>query len=159
MNTTITKEKTILLSKKGMKELKKSIQSLEHDHQQALLELHNLDKMSDRDTRLNHIEKLAKLDIIESQLQDKRMTLANARPLPTKRARMNVAIGSVVDLIDQHGRLFRYMLVDSIEANPSDGRISVASPLGKNLIGKTVRDVVEWSTGIKANRLQLVHIS
>jgi transcription elongation factor GreA len=158
MKTTATKEK-ILLSKKGMKELKRRITTLQHDHKQQLNELRELDKTSDHESRLNYLEKLAQIDIIESRLQDSQLILKSARLIPTRRARMQVAIGSVVDLIDQHGRLFRYMLVDSIEANPSDGRISIASPLGKNLIGKTVKDVIEWSAGLKPNRLQLVHIS
>lgn len=157
MNTTATKR--ILLSKKGMKELKHQIEVLVRDCRKAIQDLHEIDKMSDHDSRLNHVEKLATLDIIESKLQDKQLALKSARLIPSKRARMQVAIGSVVDLIDQQGRLFRYMLVDSIEANPSDGRISIASPLGQNLIGKTVRDVVEWSAGLKPRRLQLVSIS
>jgi transcription elongation factor GreA len=157
MNTTIT-QKTILLSKKGMKELKKSIASLEHDRLMAIQSLRELDKTTGHDERLARIEKLAILEGIESELDEKLSTLSTAKLLPTKRARLNVAIGSVVDLIDQQGRLFRYTIVDSIEANPSDGRISAASPLGQSLIGKTVRDVVEWSTSMRANRLQLVRI-
>jgi transcription elongation factor GreA len=141
-----------------MKELKRSIATLEHDRQKVIQELHEQDKTSDREARLAYIEKLAGLDVIESKLQDKQLTLKAARLVPTKRARMQVAIGSVVDLIDQQGRLFRYMLVDSIEADPSDGRISIASPLGKNLLGKTVRDVVEWSVGLQPKQLQLVRI-
>jgi transcription elongation factor GreA len=159
MNTTATTLKIILLSKKGMKELRKSIAALEHDRLKAIQDLRELDKTSDREDRLNHLEKLATLDIIESKLQDKQLTLTLARLVPSKRARMQVAIGSIVDLIDQHGRMFRYMLVDSVEANPSDGRISVASPLGQNLVGKTVRDMIEWSAGLKMNQLQLVSIS
>lgn len=158
MNTTAT-HKTILLTKRGMKELKRSIATLEHDRQKAIQDLHELDKTSDRDGRLQHIEKLAQLDVIESQLQDKQLTLKNAKLIASKRARMQVAIGSVVDLIDQQGRLFRYMLVDSVEANPSDGRISIASPLGQNLLGKTVRDVVEWTAGLQPKQLQLVRIA
>ncbi|CAN5385042.1 hypothetical protein BH10PAT4_BH10PAT4_2660 [soil metagenome] len=159
MKTTKTQNQTILLSKRGMKELKKLITTLEHDRSKILIELREMDKTTDHESRLNYLEKLAQLDIIESRLQDKQLTLKSARLIPTRRARMQVAIGSVVDLIDQQGRLFRYMLVDTIEANPSDGRISVASPLGKNLVGKTVQDVIEWSAGIKSNKLQLVHIS
>ncbi len=158
MNTT-AKPKTILLSKKGMRELKRSIATLERDRQKALQDIRDLDKTTDRDSRLNYLEKLANLDVIESQLQDKQLALKVARIIPTRRARIKVAIGSVVDLIDQQGRLFRYMLVDTIEANPSDGRISIASPLGQSLLGKTVRDVIEWSTGLHANQLQLVQIS
>jgi len=158
MNTT-AKEKTLLLTKKGMKELRRQVASLEHDRQKAIQNLHEIEKTSDRDARLNRSEKLEALDVIESKLQDKQLALKSARLMPTRRARMQVAMGSIVDLIDQHGRMFRYMLVDSIEADPSDGRISIASPLGQNLIGKTVHDVIEWSAGLHANRLQLVQIS
>lgn len=157
MNT-IQTEKKLLLSKKGMKELKKSITNLEHDLQRERQNLRELDKTTGHDERFERIEKLAYLESLEVELSDKQLVLSTAKLLPTKRARLQVAIGSVVDLIDQQGRLFRYTIVDSLEANPSDGRISIASPLGKSLIGKTARDFVEWSAGMRANRLQLVRI-
>jgi len=160
MNTTITTErKTILLSKKGMKEIKKAIALLEHDRQAVIRGLHEIDKTSGHDDRLERVERLARLESIEAELSEKRHTLTEAKLLPSKRARMKVAIGSVVDLIDQQGQLFRYTLVDSIEANPSDGRISIVSPLGQNLVGKTVKDIIEWRNGLHTNQLQLVRIS
>jgi len=160
MNTTITNsEKTILLSKKGMKELKKAISQLEHDRTAAIRGLHDIDKTTGHDDRLERIERLAQLESIESELADKQRTLLEAKLLPSKRARMKVAMGSVVDLIDQQGRIFRYTLVDTIEANPSDGRISVLSPLGSNLLGKTVKDMVEWGTGHHNATFRLVKIS
>lgn len=158
MNTT-NNEKTILLSKKGFKELKKSIASLHHDRTQAIQALRELDKTIGHDERLARIEKLAALEVIESQLEEKELKLSTAKLLPTKRARLSVAIGSVVDLIDHQGHLFRYTLVDSFEANPSDGRISISSPLGQSLLGKAVQDVVEWgNASFRVNRLQLVRI-
>jgi transcription elongation factor GreA len=158
--TTITKEqKTILLSKKGMKEIRKAVAQLEHDRQAVIRSLHDIDRTTSHDDRLERIERLAQLESIESELADKQQLLAEAKLLPSKRARMKVAMGSVVDLIDQQGRLFRYTLVDTVEANPSDGRISVVSPLGQNLLGKTVQDIVEWSTGVNRKTLQLVRIT
>lgn len=160
MNTTIEQEhKTILLSKKGMKELRKSISQLEHDRQVVIRSLREIDRNTGHDDRLERIERLSRLESIESELSEKHLTLAEAKLLPTKRARMIVAIGSVVDLIDQQGRLFRYTLVDTIEANPSDGRISVVSPLGSSLVGKTVKDIVQWSSGDSSNQLKLVRIN
>ena len=163
MNTTITKdklaEKTILLSKKGMKELKKAIAQLEHDRAIVIRGLHDIDKTTGHDDRLERIERLARLESIEAELAEKHQTIHEAKLLPSKRARMKVAMGSVVDLIDQQGRLFRYTLVDTIEANPSDGRISVLSPLGRNLVGKTVKDIVEWSSGMHNTTFKLVKIS
>jgi transcription elongation factor GreA len=158
MNTTIS-EKTILISKKGMKELKKSIQQLEHDHKKAMQSLRELDKTLGHEEKLQRIETLAQIDSIETEIEEKRQLLAASRLLPSKRARLKVAIGSVVDLIDVRGHLFRYKIVDSIEANPSDGRISTQSPLGKNLIGRTVKDIVSWGNGSRFKQFRLVRIS
>lgn len=150
--------KTIYLSKKGMKELKKEVTRLDRDRQNTLAHLRELDKTDGRDERLARIEQLAALEVIESELVDKKMALDQAKLFPRKRDAFKVAIGSVVDLLDTQGRIVRYTLVDSIEANPSDGRISIKSPLGKNLIGKQIQDIVEWSAGLRTNRLQLVSI-
>lgn len=158
MNSTMT-EKITLLSKKGMKELKKSISQLEHDRQKTLRALRNKDKDIDRDEKLARIDLVFRLESIEAEIADKKLILATARLTPTKRERLRVAIGSMVDLVDYQGRLFRYKIVDSIEANPSDGRISYLSPLGKSLIDKTIRDVVEWGNDIRHHRLQLIRIA
>lgn len=153
MNTT----ETIYLSKKGMKELKKTIAQLERDRQKTIRELHEQEKTDNRDERLARVEKLAKLDGIETELAEKQSLLNGAKLFPRKRDALKVAIGSVVELIDNSGRQVVYTIVDSIEANPSDGRISVKSPLGQNLIGKTISDTVSW--GKQTAHMQLVRIS
>lgn len=156
MNTTSTRP--LLLSKKGFHELKKNIAQLEHDQAMILQALRDLDKTNAHEERLERVEKLAQLEAVESELADKRLALSQAKLLPSKRARLKVAIGSVVDLIDQQDRLFRYTIVDSIEANPSDGRISAASPLGSSLLGKAAKDIVEFGNGLRTQQLQLVRI-
>lgn len=150
--------KTIFISKKGMKELKKEIARLEREKQNALIALREVDKTDGHDERFARVEHLANIEVIESELADKKMALENAKLFPRKRDALKVAIGSVVDLLDTSGRIVRYTLVDSIEANPSDGRISIKSPLGEKLIGKQIQDVVEWTAGLGTRRLQLVGI-
>lgn len=154
MNTT----EVIYLSKKGMKELRKDVSRLERDHHQTIVELRDLDKTDGHDERLARIEKLAQLESIESELADKQTYLAQAKLFPRKRDALKVAIGSVVELIDKSGRKVVYTVVDSIEANPSDGRISAKSPLGQNLIGKTIQDTIKWGNGFKSHQFQLVSI-
>lgn len=150
---------TIYLSKKGMKELKKDIARLERDHHAAIASLRELEKIDSHEERLERSERLAVLEILESELIDKKRILTNAKLMPRKRDALKVAIGSVVDLIDTSGRVMRYTLVETIEANPSDGRISTKSPLGQSLLGKQLREVVEWSVGPKTNRLELIAIT
>jgi transcription elongation factor GreA len=154
-----TRFKTILLSKKGMKELKKDVSRLEHKQQQIIIELRDLDKTDGHDQRLARIEKLAELEIVESQLADKQLYLSNAKLFPRKRDALKVAIGSVVELIDTSGRMIQYQLVDSIEANPSDGRISASSPLGQTLLGRTIKETIDWGSKFGSHQLTLVSIS
>lgn len=151
--------KPVLLSKKGMKELRKSISQLEQDRQIIRRSLKEIDKTTGHDDRFERNEKLLRLESIEAELVEKQQLIHKARLISSRRVRARVALGSVVDLIDEKGRLFRYTLVDSVEANPSDGRISTASPLGSQLIGKTTKDTVEWGSGPKSTRLQLVNVS
>jgi transcription elongation factor GreA len=154
MNTT----HTTLLSKKGMKELKKTIAKLEHHQKQVIANLRELDKIDNHDQRLSRVEKLAQLEAIESELYDKRLILSNAKLYPRKRDALKVALGSVVDLIDASGRMVSYTIVESIEANPSDGRISANSPLGQSLLGKTIKDTIEWGSHVRPMRMQLIAI-
>lgn len=150
--------KVTLLSKKGMKELKKRISQLEHDRASALLSLRELDKTSGHDERFTRADRTSAIEMIESELKDKRYTLSRARLAPNHQKQLRVAIGSVVDLIDKQGRKLRFQIVDTIEANPSDGRISAVSPLGQSLLGKAVMDIVKWSTRATTNQLRLVKI-
>lgn len=161
MNTTTTanEQKIILLSKKGFKELRRSITQLEHDRNAVSRSLRESDKSNGHDDRFERIEKLQRLESIEAELAEKQQVLQRAKLIPSKRTRMKVAVGSVVDLIDQQGRLFRYTIVESIEANPSDGRISTLSPLGSTLLGKSANEVVEWQSGAKQHRFELVRVS
>lgn len=155
MNTSTT----TLLSKKGMKELKKAIARLEHRRDAVIKQLREAEKGETHDQRLERTERLAQLEIIESELADKREVLRTAKPFPRKRDAFKVALGSVVDLIDMTGQQVRYTLVDSIEANPSDGRISIHSPLGQTLLGRTIKETIEWGNGLRARQFQLVRIS
>jgi transcription elongation factor GreA len=159
MQTLESTKKTILLSKKGMKELKKAVGKLERAQRQIISELRDLDKTDGHDQRLARIEKLAELETVESQLADKLLYLSNAQLFPRKRDAIRVAIGSVVELIDTSGRVIQYQLVDSIEANPSDGRISASSPLGQTLLGRTIKETIEWGSKFGSSSLTLVRIS
>ena len=156
---TLEINKTILLSKKGMKELKKSVSRLERAQKQIIAELRDLDKTDGHDQRLARIEKLAELENVESQLMDKQAYLSKAKVFPRKRDAIRVAIGSVVELIDTSGRVIQYQLVDSIEANPSDGRISASSPLGQTLLGRTIKETIQWGSKLGQRQLTLVRIS
>lgn len=155
MNTTAQ----IFLSKKGMQGLRRQIKRLEHGIAEDQADLRELDKTKGHEERLERSERLAAIEVMEAELNDKKMALEQAKLLPRRRDALKVMLGSVVELIDTKGRRFRYMLVDSLEADPSSGRISIKSPLGEKLIGRQIQDIVQWTAGLTTNQLRLVGIA
>ena len=149
----------IYLSKKGMQNLKRQIKRLEHDLSGAQNALRDLEKSKGHEERLERVEMLAIIDAITAELNEKKLTLSRTRLLPRRRDTLKVMLGSVVELIDAQGRKVRYMLVDSLEADPSAGRISIKSPLGQTLLGKQLQDIVQWTAGLGTSQLRLVGIA
>ncbi len=149
---------TTYLSKKGFKELHKQINELEIREKALSAELRDIGRAKSRDDKLRRSDIIMNLENVHGKLSEKRAALKTAKPLPRKRDRLRIAIGSVVDLIDQQGQLFRYTLVDSLEADPSDGRISVDSPLGQSLLNRHATETISLGLGRTTRRLQVVGV-
>ncbi len=149
---------TTYLSKKGFKELHKQINELEIREKALSAELRDIGRAKSRDDKLRRSDIIMNLENVHGKLAEKRTALKTAKPLPRKRDRLRIAIGSVVDLIDQQGQLFRYTLVDSLEADPSDGRISVDSPLGQSLLNRHATETISIGLGHTTRRLQVVGV-
>ena len=149
---------TTYLSKKGFKELHKQINELEIREKALSAELRDIGRAKSRDDKLRRSDIIMNLENVHGKLTEKRTALKTAKPLPRKRDRLRIAIGSVVDLIDQQGQLFRYTLVDSLEADPSDGRISVDSPLGQSLLNRHATETISIGLGHTTRRLQVVGV-
>ena len=54
-----------------------------------------------------------------------------------------VRVGSTVKGADEKGKSFTYTIVGSTEADPSNGRLSNESPVGKALLGRAKGDTVD----------------
>lgn len=147
----------IYLSKRGLKELRKKISKLEHEERMLELELRHDDV---RDDAIRQSEIMARLDAIQSDLSEKRFQIHNAKILPKRKNSVKVALGSFVELLDKAtGKIMRFQLVESIEADPLSGRISAESPLGRSLLGRKVNEIISWSAGgMNMRTVQLVAI-
>ncbi len=80
-----------------------------------------------------------------AKLYDKRQSLANIneRMIP----RDSIGFWSRVELLDlESGEEIGYLLVNSDESDPKNGKISISSPIGKALMGRTEGDEVEVQT-------------
>jgi transcription elongation factor GreA len=87
---------------------------------------------------------------LEGRIQELEQLLARAK-LINKGRTDEVSLGSAVRLCTSDDRYYSYEIVGAFDANPSTGRISNESPVGKALLGHRVGDLVMVSTpgGVK----------
>ena len=56
------------------------------------------------------------------------------------------------------GRIMKFRIVESLEANPLIGKISAESPLGKSVLGRTVNEIISWTANSQSMNMTLVAI-
>lgn len=148
----------IYLSKQGIKDIKKKVSKLEHE--KRMLEL-KLKQDEVKEDFLSQSEIFSRIESIRSEIEEKQFALRNAKILPkrSKKNSLKANIGSFVELLDKAtGKIMKFQIVDSLEANPLIGKISVESPLGKNLLGRTVNEMISWTTGKQHMNMTLVAV-
>src|SRR5262245_35173905 len=81
---------------------------------------------------------------VAGRIMELERLLAHAQVLESPNANGNgrVGLGSTVIVDDARGRSHTYRVVSSVETDPSQGKISDASPIGKALLGAKTGDVV-----------------
>ena len=147
----------IYLSKQGFKELKKKITKLEHEQKMLEMELRDGDIKEDL-LRQNDI--FARIDAIRSEINEKNFQIHNSKILPrSRKISSKVSIGSFVELFDRAtGRIMKFRIVESLEANPLIGKISAESPLGKSVLGRTINEIISWTANSRSMNMTLVAI-
>lgn len=144
---------TVWLTPVGMRKLKteyfslqRSIRRLRRDIRQANLEFE--DETS--------AEKRIEQEVVESRLSYLENVLQRALLLPSKQT-TSVTVGSKVTY-RQNRDTYVITLVNSLEADPFEDRISSESPLGRALIGKEIGDVAFMVTPVGERKLQIVDV-
>ena len=92
------------------------------------------------------------------ELEDKlsRAEIVDATKSPTDA----VCVGTKVKLVDaETGEEVEYSLVGAEEADPAEGLISVASPVGKALLGHKVGEIVEITIPAGILKYKIAEIS
>ncbi len=142
-------EKKFYLTKEGLERLKREYRDLK--------EL-KLAKTKGESPKLLHSEDLnpeylafqEDLSFLEIRLAELENTLKNAEIIksPNKERQNTINLGATVS-VEVDGQNDEFTLVGSLEANPSVGKISNESPVGKALLGHRAGDKVIVSSPIQ----------
>jgi transcription elongation factor GreA len=143
LKQTITRKGTPrhYVSQVGLQQLQDRLHSLEADYADLRSKLNELRQVRDVED-FDLVEDSVRLAFLEKEIAETRHTLAHCRVLPPTPGGQTVQIGSTVQL-EHEGGILHCQLVSALEADPSQGRISDQSPLGRALVGKMLNAFVE----------------
>ncbi len=98
---------------------------------------------------------------IEARLADLEDAIRRADVIDvSKLSGSTVKFGATVVVVDGETDVeITYMIVGSHEANASNGRLSITSPLARALIGKTAGDVVEVPTPKGGKSYEIIEVT
>lgn len=91
------------------------------------------------------------LNFLETRIAELKHILKNVEliKLPLKEKRNIVNLGATITLEESGGQINEFMIVGTLEANPSEGKISSDSPVGKVLLGCKINEEVVITSPIK----------
>lgn len=150
--------KTILLTKKGMKMLRKQIRRLERERKRVIYNMRDVRRGANKDA-MSVVELQYRLQAIDNKIYDQKQLMGRAKLLTHHKSNDVVEIGSVVQLKDMKGNMTRYQLVSTLEADPAHGKISTKSPLGQTLLGRKMNDIVAYTLGSRQQSFRLMGIA
>ncbi len=152
----------VYLSPEGLEKLKKELEYLKFTEMPAITKriAEARDKGDLSENAEYHAAKEEQVRV-NNKIQELQMTLANARILDDKNLDISkVLIFSTVKIKNlKFNKEETYTLVSANEADFKQGKISVESPIGKGLLGKSVGDIVEIDVPAGKLKLEILEIT
>lgn len=137
------------ITKKGHIRLLEEIKFLKHTERPAIIEaIASAREFGDLSENAEYHAAREKQSMVEGRILDLEDKVARSEVIDiSKLDGKTIKFGATVKLVDQDSdEEVIYMIVGEYEADISKRLISIASPIAKALIGKTVNDLVEVIT-------------
>jgi len=147
------------LTKQKIQELKEELQYLETEKSPNLsdeLKKQRNEIQDEFDSNLTEL--LEEKDQIQKRIIEIQIIIDNCEEIDENAKAKIVEIGTKVK-VEIDGNLLEYRIVEAIEANPMDNKISADSPIGKALIGKMAGDVFLAKIGSSDKEFKIEDIS
>ena len=137
-------EQPTFLTKEGLKNLEQELHHLQTVRRYEVAErLHAAMEEGDIDENAEYDDAKNEQAFVEGRILTVEMMLRNATLIDDKAASDEVALGAKITIIEDGNPPELYHLVGAAEADPTKGKISNESPLGKALLGRRMGDAVQ----------------
>jgi transcription elongation factor GreA len=134
-----------MLTAEGLEELKSKIEHLSTDRRREVADrIRDAREFGDISENSEYDDAKNEQAMLEKQIAELEEKLRSARVIDEGQVGTDrVSVGTIVHVKDQTtDKSAKYKMVGSAEADPSKGRLSNESPVGKALIGRKRNEVV-----------------
>ncbi|OVE79101.1 transcription elongation factor GreA [bacterium G20] len=136
-------KKLFNLTQDGLEELKEELKQLLGQRPIIADRIKQARELGDLSENAEYQTAREEQDRLESRIGELEHVVQNSKLIKKNKGKDQVKLGSSVKLKTADGQLKQFQVVGTIEADPSSGKISDESPIGKALIGKKVGDRFE----------------
>ena len=139
-------ERRVLLTKDGIKRLEAELHELRTVRRADVAQqIREAQELGMTETDGQYEEAKNQQAFLEGRIQEIEKMLEMAEVIDEQAAQgsKEIRVGSTVSLKTKDNKRRKYQLVGAAETNPSEGRISDESPLGRALLGKKRGDQVK----------------
>jgi len=147
-----------LLTEEGLEKFKKELEHLSKVRRPEVIErIQEAVTHGDLSENADYAQAKEEQEMIETRIGQLEEIIKNAEIIPKARSKNIVTVGSTVK-VKIGGQEKTYTIVGSGEANPSAGKISNESIVGKQLIGRKVGEKISVATPAGTKEYDLVQI-
>ena len=147
--------KEAYISKEGLEKVKKELEQLKNvDRPEVIDRIARARDLGDLSENAEYHDAREKQSFIEGKIQDLESLIKNATIIDENAKSDVVNIGSTVHATCDNGLEVKYTIVGQSEVDPSSGKISHESPLGRAFLGKGIGH--EFELNIPAGKIKCV---
>lgn len=147
----------ISFTKNGYEKIRKEFNELLISRKDAVINLRTAREMGDLSENGYYHAAKAKLNSLDSRLRHLKKLLILGK-VAKKKDRGTVEIGSKIEINDGNKNI-HYEIVGGYESKPSEGKISIFSPIGKALSGRRIGDDIVINVPAGQVKYKIINIT
>jgi transcription elongation factor GreA len=153
-------QKKILITKEGLAKLQSELEHLLSVRRQEVAnKIKRAREMGGTENNAEYEDAKNEQAFVEGRILTLENIVKNATVIESPASPGVVEVGDKVLIQNQDDKIEQFTIVGSAEANPTEGKISNESPVGKALLGKKIGDEVEVATPAGKIRLLIMDVT
>ena len=152
-------KKQFHLTKEGVQELKAELAELVGMRGPIAERIKTAREFGDLSENAEYSSARQEQERTESRIAEIEHILLNVDIITKPRGDNKVSLGSTVKLTSSNGGIKEFQVVGTVEADPLNGKISDESPIGHELLNKSVGDTVEIKTPAETTSYKITAVT